>query len=158
MAPLGLHHQACCDLLTEVVHNTGSASLKVTGFSMLPALRPGDVITVERHTLDKLQPGRIILFRRDGRLTAHRIIRASAESLLTQGDSVPAQDLPVQPTEIVGQVVGIHRNGRSVDPQYKLAQRLISSVLRKSDWCTRLFLRLTSTRQHFSGRESTLEH
>jgi hypothetical protein len=125
---------------------------------MLPALRPGDVITVERRTLDKLQPGRIVLFRRDGRLTAHRIIRASAEDLLTQGDSVPAHDLPVQPAEIVGQVVGIRRNGRSVDPQYKLAQRLISSVLRKSDWCTRLFLRLTSTRQRVSGLESTLEH
>jgi signal peptidase I len=125
---------------------------------MLPSIRPGDVVTVERHCSGELQPGRIILFRRDGRLTAHRIVRVSDEHIVTRGDSVPALDVPVQHTEIVGQVVGICRNGRRVNPQYTVWQRFLSLVLRNSEWCSRLFQRLTSNRWRSGVLESTLEY
>jgi hypothetical protein len=152
------YQQACCDLVVDVVRDAGSASLRVTGCSMLPAIWPGDVVTVERHSSDELQPGRIILFSRDGRLTAHRILRVSGEHIVTRGDSLPAPDAPVQHTAVVGQVVGICRNGRTVDPQCTPGQRFISSVLRNSEWCTRMFLRLTSPTRRFGVLESTLEY
>jgi signal peptidase I len=158
MMALAKYEQACCDLVVDVVRDAGSASLRVTGSSMLPSIWPGDVVTVERHSSDELQPGRIILFSRNGRLTAHRIIRVSEEHVVTRGDSLPALDVPVQHTEVVGQVVGICRNGRRVDPQYTVWQRLLSLVLRNSDWCTRIFLRLTSPSRRLGVLESTLEY
>ena len=77
---------------------------------------------------------------------------------MTRGDSLPAPDAPVQHTAVVGQVVGICRNGRTVDPQCTPGQRFISSVLRNSEWCTRMFLRLTSPTRRFGVLESTLEY
>jgi len=158
MMALAKYEQACCDLVVDVIRNAGSASLRVTGCSMLPAIWPGDVVTVERHASNQLQPGRIILFSRDGRLTTHRIVRVSQEHIVTRGDSLPALDVPVQHTDVVGQVAGICRNGHPVNPQYTLFQRLISSVLRNSELCFRLFQRLTSYRRRFEVLQSTLEY
>jgi signal peptidase len=158
MMALAQYEQACCDLVVDVVRNAGSASLRVTGSSMLPSIWPGDVVTVERRSPDELQPGRIVLFSREGRLTAHRILRISGNHIVTRGDSLPALDVPVQHAEVVGQVVGICRNGCPVDPQYTLWQRLLSLVLRNSDLCTRIFLRFTSPMRRFGVLESTLEY
>ena len=40
-----------CELVAEVVRSFGEVRLKVTGGSMLPAIWPGDVITVRRRDL-----------------------------------------------------------------------------------------------------------
>jgi signal peptidase I len=135
---------ACCDLVVDVVRSAGSASLRAMGCSMLPAIRPGDVLAVERHNSDELQPGEIILYNRNGKLTAHRIIQVLDESLLTQGDSLPSRDLPVQFGEVVGRVIGICRNGRPVSLQRSPWQSVLAAILRRSELCTRLYLRLSS--------------
>jgi len=142
---------ACCDLVTEVVRGAGSASLKVTGLSMLPAIWPGDVLTVRSQSPDLLEPGQIILYHRNGKLTAHRIVRVSGEELITQGDCVPSFDQPVQFSEIVGQVAGISRSGRMVKLQQSLGQRAAAWVLRRSEWCTRILLHLRAAAQRFTA-------
>jgi signal peptidase I len=135
---------ACCDLVVDVVRSAGSASLGVMGCSMLPAIRPGDVLMVERHHSDELQPGQVILYSRNGKLTAHRIIQVSDEYLLTQGDSLPSRDLPVRWSEVVGRVTGICRNGRPVSLQRSPWQSVVAAILRRSELCIRLYLRLSS--------------
>ena len=142
---------ACCDLVTEVVRGAGSASLKVTGLSMLPAIWPGDVLTVRSQSPDLLEPGQIILYHRNGKLTAHRIIRVSGEELITQGDCVPSFDQPVQFSEIVGQVAGISRSGRMVKLQQSLGQRAAAWVLRRSEWCIRTLLHLHAAARRFTA-------
>jgi len=142
---------ACCDLVTRVVRGAGSASLRVTGLSMLPAIWPGDVLTVRSQSPDMLQPGQVILYQRNGRLTAHRIIRVSGDELITQGDCVPSFDQPVRFNEIVGQVAGISRNGRAVKLQQSPGQRAAAWVLRRSEWCTRMLLRLHAAGQRLAA-------
>lgn len=152
------HLQAAyCDLVADVVRSAGSASLTVTGCSMLPAILPGDVLTVRRYASDELQPGHIILYSRNGRLTAHRIIQVSGEHLLTRGDCLTEFDMPVRFIEVVGQVVGIRRNGRPVDARHTFWQRFAASILRRSEWCTRLFLHLIADMRQCGVIESTLE-
>jgi hypothetical protein len=65
---------AGCELAEEVLRTSGRLRLKVNGSSMLPAIWPGDVLRIVRERLDAISVGDVILFARDGMLTAHRII------------------------------------------------------------------------------------
>jgi signal peptidase I len=134
----------CCDLVADLVRSAGLARLRITGCSMLPVILPGDVLTVGRSDCDELMPGQIILYNRDGRLIAHRVIRVLDESLITRGDSLPAADMPVQFTEVVGRVEGILRNGRPVSTRPSYWQRGTAWILRHSEWSTSVFLRARS--------------
>jgi len=131
---------ACCELVLDVARTSGEVTLKLTGTSMLPALWPGDVVTVRKCDLAELQPRQIVLFHREGTLVAHRVLVASQNQLVTQGDSVPACDPPVNASEVVGQVIAISRNGRLIPVGFSFWRRNVASVLRHSDFCLRLIL------------------
>lgn len=141
---------ACCDLVEELVRRRGSARLKVTGFSMLPAIWPGDVLTVQRQSPESLRPGQIVLYRRKKKLTAHRIIGVSAGHLVTRGDSVPSPDAPVAWDEVVGRVAGICRDGRAVKMQPSFFRGAGAWILRRSERCTRLLLRWRAALQRLT--------
>jgi len=130
-----------CELVADLVRNFGEARIKVTGASMIPAIWPGDVITVCRCEITELQPGQIVLYRRKGKLVAHRI-RCVRGDLLTRGDSLRYDDPPIRKSDIVGQVVCLIRNGRPVHLTQSCWQRIGSSILRRSDFCLRMALRL----------------
>lgn len=110
---------------------------------MLPAIWPGDLLTVRRCDLSELEPGQIALYRRGGKLTAHRILRLAGDRLITRGDSVPSFDPPVEASQIVGQVVSVSRAGQSLRPQQTTWQQLASAMLRRSDLLMRVTLFLS---------------
>lgn len=132
----------CCELVVDVARSTGEVCLKVTGVSMLPAIWPGDVVTIRRCDLAGLLPGQIVMYGREGKLTAHRVMLVSHDHLVARGDSLSCCDPPVRAFEIVGQVTSISRAGRSISPEQSFWQRAASSILRRSDFCTRLALAL----------------
>jgi len=143
---------ACCELMAEVVRGAGWARLRVTGFSMLPAIWPGDVLTLRRHSGDLVRAGQIVVTLGDGRLTAHRVIFApggAGERVITRGDSVPSADPAVAAGEILGEVVGICRRGRAVRVESRGWQRGVAWALRRSEVCTRLLM-------YWSGLERRL--
>jgi signal peptidase I len=131
-----------CELTVDVVRNFGEVRLKVTGASMLPYVWPGDVVTIQRRDATDLRPGQIVLYRRDGKLIAHRVKLKLGDHLITQGDSLPHCDSPVSASEVIGQLVDIHRRGRRISPEPLFWQRAISPILRHSDFCTRMTLRI----------------
>ncbi|MFZ0394839.1 MAG: S24/S26 family peptidase [Terracidiphilus sp.] len=147
---------ACCDLAADVALASGSVRLRVTGSSMLPALRAGDLVTVERCSLEEFEPDAMVLFRRGDGLVLHRLVRKTGDSVLTRGDSLPRYDEPVGTSAIVGRAVSVLRNGRPVNLQRTLGQRSVAALLRHSDLCTRLFLRLSARTGQFGTLESTL--
>lgn len=116
---------------------------------MLPAIWPGDVLTIHQHNPADSEPGQVILFSRNGRLTAHRVIKVSTGFVLTQGDSLPAMDLPVTPQEVVGRVVSIQRQGRSFSPRQSLLQSAVAATMRHSELYKRMYLRLSSKLEQF---------
>ena len=63
---------------------------------MLPAIWPGDVLTVAPATAATLAPGQIALTLRDGRWFVHRVIerraRDGAVALVTRGDALDHAD------------------------------------------------------------------
>jgi signal peptidase I len=136
--------EAGCDLVEEVARSSGKVHLKVNGASMVPALWPGDLLTIRSCELSELRPGTIIAFRHNQGLIVHRLMQRSGERITTRGDALPAYDEPVVAAEVVGRVETVMRNGRLVDPQLSLWQKAIASVLRHSEWCTWFFLRFSS--------------
>jgi signal peptidase I len=139
--------------VVDVVCGFGEVRLKVTGSSMVPAIWPGDVIVV--HSLDKmdLQVGQVILYRREGRLVAHRITRVHGDLLITRGDTLQYEDPPVRVSDIVGPVVSLIRNGRHVHLRQSSWQRISSSILQQSDGCLRMTLRLGRRLRRTGTRE-----
>lgn len=135
---------ACCDLFADVVRTTGSGRLLVTGCSMLPAIQPGDLLIVQRQAMEKLQPGQIALYVREGKLTAHRVAKVGVDYLVTRGDSLPAFDSPIRFSEVIGRVQSIQRNGRTVSPRFSVWKRMISAMLRRSELCLAVYLRMRS--------------
>jgi len=78
----------------------------VTG-SMLPTLRPGDVIAYQPTPASRVQPGQIILARdpvRPGHLLSHRFTRRLADGqLVTRGDANGHEDsTPIPQTSVIG--------------------------------------------------------
>jgi signal peptidase I len=131
-----------CELVAEVVRRFGGARLKVAGASMLPAIWPGDVITVRPRNIAALRRGQVVLFRREGMLAAHRITRIHGGLLTTRGDSLRHDDPLVGESDLVGQVVCLERNARCMELKQSCWQRMASLVLRRSDFSTRLALHL----------------
>jgi len=95
---------------------TRAIRLGVTGSSMFPAVRPGDVLTIQPLGGSPVESGQIILWVRAGRLFAHRVIGFKNGRPITQGDTLVAPDGPVAEAEIVGRVTHIERLGRLVKP------------------------------------------
>jgi signal peptidase I len=135
---------ACCDLVAGVVRIHGKVHLKVAGASMVPALWPGDLVTVRSCDSSELQPGSIVVFRQNERLVVHRLMHWVGDCVVARGDARPRCDQPVKASEVIGCVESAVRNGRSVNLQPSLWHRVLASVFRRSQWCASLYLRLSS--------------
>ena len=136
-------------LAVEVARGFGRLRLRVTGTSMMPAIRPGDLLSIGRVDLREASPGEIVLFARRGRLFAHRIVDRGGGSsdpyLVTRGDRLLENDPPVFQSELLGRVTSIERGRRQVRsrPWLRGPNRVLGRLLRSSDRATALFLRLT---------------
>jgi len=86
--------------------------IPITGRSMFPLIRNGDQVLVA-HGCAGIRRGDVIVFRHDGKLIAHRVVRISkneaGHTFLTKGDNVLQFDPPLRANEIVGRVLAIKR-------------------------------------------------
>ncbi len=110
------HARLRAELLADALRSGGVATLRVFGGSMWPWLRSGDVLSVRRKDPAHIHPGEIVLFLREGRLYAHRVIRRISHSgravLITKGDALPRADAPLADDELLGRVFRVRRAER----------------------------------------------
>jgi hypothetical protein len=153
-------HAAGCSLVAEVLAVSGAVSLRVTGRSMLPSVWPGDVLFVRRRSVEQVVRGDILLFRRQGRLFAHRVVSVVADELgrlVVRGDGLPAADAPVLREEVLGTASRIVRHRRQFEPRSHLRrhERLIASLFRHVPWMASVAVRILQLRGRlFPGGES----
>jgi signal peptidase len=138
-----------CELAAEVLRSAGELRLRVTGASMLPAVWPGDELTIRRQPFDAVRPGRIVLVARDGRLCAHRVVAAGNGLVTTRGDALPSADPPAAPDQVLGAVVSVLRGRARLIPGSRVS--LLALLLRHSDLCKSLLLRLQALRTWLSA-------
>jgi len=136
-------HAIKCELASEVLRLSGRLRFQATGWSMLPAIRPGDLLTVE-HAQGEIAEGEIVLFSRDRRLFAHRVIAGERSSVTTRGDSMACPDLPLSRDQVLGRLVCIMRNGKTIRPGrgMSLSDRAVAGLLRRSDFAARVAARV----------------
>jgi len=137
-----LAHALKCDLASETLRTSGRLRLRVTGWSMLPTIWPGDTLELERAKSDELSEGDIVLFSRDRRLFAHRLLKAGGNGIVTHGDAMPRPDPLVAGSEVLGRVACIVRNGKSIQPSktLSLSERTVAGVARSSEFGTRVIV------------------
>ena len=73
------HHKH--SLAAVVLRTAGTLRLAARGYSMLPTLWPGDILTVEAQSSDRVQVGDVVLFARADRFFIHRLVRKVAAAL-----------------------------------------------------------------------------
>jgi signal peptidase len=118
---------AAHELIADALHRFGSVRLQVTGSSMLPAVRPHDVLIVERCPIDQIHISDIVLFADAGRLFAHRVIRlgidaTGAPTLETRGDTHRLADRPIRSHQLLGRVSTVWRDGRELPAPFRYSR------------------------------------
>jgi signal peptidase I len=146
-------HSVKCELASTVLRSSGKLRLQVTGWSMLPSILPGDTLVVESTKKSTVSEGDIVLFGRDRRLFAHRLVAKSDgplnSEILTRGDAMPQPDPPVGEHELLGRVSHVVRNGRYIEPSRKpgISQRAVAALVRRSQIAARVVVRMHGLRQ-----------
>jgi len=136
------------------VRSFGTLRLRVTGCSMLPSVWPGDVLLARRLHIAKISKGDIVLFNREGRLVAHRMVSTIGgpedPRLITRGDAQLEPDPPVTAAELLGKVVSILRAGKWFEPPRRLNSpaRLMAELASHSGRLAWFLVQLHSLRQH----------
>lgn len=152
-----MREQSRCNLAAEVLQSSGTLHIRAMGTSMLPTLWPGDLVTIQSQDFEQVEPGEIVLFLREGRFFLHRAVKKSgvgkAVFLLTRGDSMPQNDPPVQPGELLGRVTGIRRGGSVIAPVRRLSwfDLMLARLLGYSNLCQRLALRRRGRGRDFNS-------
>jgi signal peptidase I len=104
----------------ELLHHSGEdVWMPVKGTSMLPMLRVGDRVKVQRVDGD-LQLGDIVVFRQGSELIIHRVLGFRRNQWYTRGDNVMHFDPPISTDDILGRVSELERRGK----HYNLTTRV----------------------------------
>jgi hypothetical protein len=148
-------HASKCELAGEVLRSTGKLRLQVTGWSMLPTVMPGETLEIESlgngGVSRQVSRGDIVLFRRDGRLFAHRVVAVASgpDQIVTRGDGMPQADPPLDSSDVLGKVSCILRDGKSRKPSVRLSlsQRAVAAAIRRFDSAARFLVGVHQLRQ-----------
>lgn len=131
-----------CGLVAQALREFGSVTFRAYGTSMLPSIRPGDTVTVQRCRPAEVRPGDLVLFHRAQRLYLHRVVerqeRQGSILLRTRGDRLRDCDPPIGEDEFLGIAVA---SGRPLSPVRSWRRRLLQAILRSSDTAAAFFAR-----------------
>ena len=127
------------ELVSQMLRRCGRAHLRVAGTSMLPAIRPSDVLLIRTADITMVTPGDVVLFEAGQRLFAHRVIRSASRGdqpvLITRGDMHWYDDAVVSAAQLLGRVEGQWRNGAAVAPRFAPPRRSVGRISRLGFEC-----------------------
>ena len=102
------------------------------GYSMWPAIRPGDKVEIAPFVEGAAAAGRIVALRRDGGFVLHRITRVMTVSgrrvIVTCGDAAARADEPAGAGMIAGIVHSVTRSGRLITPPRRRWPRWVNRI------------------------------
>src|SRR5579864_553336 len=144
------------NLLAEILRTSGKVKLAARGYSMLPALWPGDILNVETAGFERVQVGDVVLYERWNRFFIHRVLQKFAThteserpSLVTRGDSMMSPDPAISPESLLGIAVSLERvSGQVLSiPNCSLPRRAFGLALGYSVWLRSVALRVHAWRR-----------
>lgn len=126
-APTGVEpsarlHELTPRLLSELLRRCGEARIRVAGTSMLPLIRPGDVLLVRSVDMIIVERDDVILFEQGPRLFAHRVVRVEPRGdtrvLITRGDMHSHDDPAVTELQFLGRIEGQSRHATVISSDH----------------------------------------
>lgn len=103
------------DLFKEIINTGSGLRIRVTGRSMQPFLKGGEMLTIQPASSAFLKRGDLILYsNRQGEPMLHRIMKISKShdgtiTFHTKGDALRAFDEPVEQSAVLGKVCAIEK-------------------------------------------------
>jgi Peptidase S24-like len=149
-------------LLAEMLRSFGEFRFVAWGSSMVPSIFPGDTLIVRRGTPEGARSGDVLLFFREGRFYAHRLVGKAEEGglnrLVARGDAFSRNDPPYAENEMLGHVAAVIRGRKRIelDRHPRAGQRLLRSIVQRSASSVRWLLRWHSVRMRFGRNPSTV--
>ena len=140
-------HAFKLELAAEILREFSEVRFVAQGTSMLPAIYPGDCLTLKSFGANAPRCGDIVLCLRAGEFRVHRIVaileERSAPLYVLRGDALTDDDPPVPPGELLGRVTSLVRRGESVElnSTQRVHHRLLRSIVRHSKVAVVLLLR-----------------
>ena len=113
-------------VIADLLARGHEVQFRARGCSMDPVIRSEDFVTVA--PVRDVAVGDVVLTLRDARLVAHRIVRVGETTLVTRGDNASSDDLPVSPSQVLGRVHTVLRDGK---PRPVVAESLLVRALRR---------------------------
>jgi len=101
--------EVVAEIAAESLHLAGSLTLRVTGTSMLPSVRPGSYVEIRRAEPHTVRCGDIILVRATHGFRLHRLVDLRSGWLITRGDNHAKDDPPEPLDRLLGVAVRIGR-------------------------------------------------
>jgi len=102
------------ELVAEALGRFGRVRFRASGTSMLPALRPGDVLDVEACPIDQFHVGDIVVWLSSAGLVAHRLQSNHEQIAVTRGDANWQSDTPMPTARLLGRVTRVTRDRSSL--------------------------------------------
>ena len=101
-------------LVSDLLRGGTPVRLEVTGHSMSPFIRGGDVVTIEPLAGRRPALGEVVALAPGGHLLVHRLVGWDRGRALCRGDVAVGPDPPPSPEELLGRVTRVERAGRRV--------------------------------------------
>lgn len=120
-------------LSRELLQSGYGVRFRPNGFSMSPTIRDGEAVTVEPIFAHAVRRGDILLYQRERRVIAHRVVGIAGEgnnarTFTLRGDALASCDAPVRAEQVLGKVVSVERRGREIKLDGRRA-RIICGVM-----------------------------
>jgi hypothetical protein len=142
--------QVKCDLAAQALKFSGTLRLRAFGFSMLPSIWPGDILTIQAQGFEQCRADDVVLYTRHGYFFLHRVvaITGSGDPLIFRGDWLQQFDPPVDGQQVLGKAVDIERRGRhfSVTHRPGIASRILAHALRNCSLLLRVVIAIRAHR------------
>ena len=136
-------NSAQLDLAVEVLQTFGELRFVAQGVSMLPSIFPGDRMVVRKASFSDIRAGDVVLYARNDSFCAHRVMyKDDTKTLITRGDAMDRTDAPVRETELLGRVISVVRDLKTIPMSRHSGVWLDLQrwVLRHSDVATACYL------------------
>lgn len=128
--------------VTALLDEGKNITVTAGGYSMWPAIRPGDMVVICPWSVGDAAAGQVVALRRDGGFVLHRItevITVDGRRLIrTRGDTAARADEAAGPETVAGIVISVIRSGRQLPPPRRRWPRwLIRTGAKAAGWIRR---------------------
>ncbi len=111
------YFQQISDQIASAPLNNTEIRMRVNGTSMHPGIRKNDIVIIKRAPIEQINRGDIICFSRNSEFVVHRLVTIENGLFFTKGDRLAQNDIPFTKDRVLGVVIAIERQNRTISLQ-----------------------------------------